>query len=135
MPITEDFDPLAEYAKLLDDFPRLYRAAQVLELPPDQDAAVVRLAIIGYSFHCNTGTWTDADSAAVKDYRTHMPTAAFSQAWISFSCLAWGFTLGLRRSARLNDLAALHAESLLPGFMMRNRSKLEGFYLVGQLTA
>src|SRR5205814_9645425 len=92
------FDALDGYAKLLDDFPRLYRAAQVLELPPDQHAAVVRLAIIGYSFHCNTGTWTPRDSDAVKDYRAHMPTAAFSPAWISFSCLAIGFTLGLRRS-------------------------------------
>lgn len=128
------FDPLPQFARLLDEFPRLCRAADTLdELPRKHDANVVRLAIIGYSFHCNTGTWTDRDAQLVKDCRAAMPSAAFSQAWISFACLITGFLVGVRRSGTANDMEAMLAESLLPGFMIRHRGRLEGLYMATQI--
>jgi hypothetical protein len=128
------FDPLDEFARLLEEFPRLCAAAELLDgLPPEHDAAVVRLAIIGYSFHCNTGTWSEQDSALVRDCRATMPVTAFSQAWISFACLVTGFMIGVRRSLAASDLGALHAESLLPGFMIRHRGRIEGLYMATQI--
>jgi hypothetical protein len=104
------FDPLPEFALLLDDFPRLCRAAELLEdLSRECDVNVVRLAIIGYSFHCNTGTWTERDTQIIKDCRSAMPSTAFSQAWISFACLVTGFLIGVRRSERASDMEAMLA--------------------------
>src|SRR5439155_23126612 len=114
MPSPDSFDSLPQFARLLEEFPRLCRAAEVLiGLPREHDAAVVRLAIIGYSFHCNTGTWTDGDSTAVKECRTALPVSAFSHAWICFACLATGFLIGARRSGAASDLVAVLAASLL----------------------
>jgi len=128
------FDPLVEFARLVENFPRLCHAAELLEdLAAAHDAAVVRLAIIGYSFHCNTGTWTDRDSSLVKECRANMPVNAFSPAWISFACLATGYMIGVRRTGAASDLEALHAESLLPGFMIRHRGRIEGLYMATQI--
>jgi len=128
------FDPLPEFAHLLEEFPRLCRAADLLdELPRESDVNVVRLAIIGYSFHCNTGTWTERDGQIVKDCRAAMPSAAFSQAWISFACLITGYLIGVRRTGTANDMEAMLAESLLPGFMIRHRGRLEGLFMVTQI--
>jgi hypothetical protein len=128
------FDPLADFATLLDGFPNLCRAADLMEdLPREHDAVVVRLAMIGYSFHCNTGTWTPGDSSAVKDCRAAMPVAAFSPAWISFACLVTGYLIGVRRSRTANDMEAMLAESLLPGFMIRHRGRIEGLYMATQI--
>ena len=128
------FDPLPQFAQLLDEFPRLIRAAELLDgLPREQDVNVVRLAIIGYSFHCNTGTWTDRDAQVVKDCRAAMPSMAFSPAWISFACLITGYLIGVRRSATASDMEAMLAESLLPGFMIRHRGRLEGLFMATQI--
>jgi hypothetical protein len=128
------FDALLEFTRLVDQFPRLCEAADLLEgLPPEHDANVVRLAIIGYSFHCNTGTWTEDDSALVRDCRANMPVVAFSPAWISFACLVTGYMIGVRRSGIASDLEALHGESILPGFMIRHRGRIEGLYMATQI--
>jgi hypothetical protein len=128
------FDPLPEFARLLDEFPRLCRAADLLDgLPREHDANVVRLAMIGYSFHCNTGTWTERDSALVKECREAMPVAIFTPAWVSFACLVTGFLIGVRRSGTANDMEAMLAESLLPGFMIRHRGRLEGLFMATQI--
>jgi len=128
------FDPLPQFARLLEEFPKLIRAADLLdELPREFDVNVVRLAMIGYSFHCNTGTWSDRDAQLVKDCRAAMPSMAFSPAWISFACLITGYLIGVRRSGRANDMEAMLAESLLPGFMIRHRGKLEGLFMATQI--
>jgi len=128
------FDPLPQFARLLDEFPRLIRAAEMLdELPREHDVNVVRLAIIGYSFHCNTGTWTDRDAHLVKECRAAMPSTAFSPAWISFACLITGYLIGVRRGGFASDMEAMLAESLLPGFMIRHRGRLEGLFMATQI--
>jgi hypothetical protein len=133
-PPRPPFDPLPQFARLLDEFPKLIRAADVLDgLPREHDVNVVRLAIIGYSFHCNTGTWTDRDAQVVKDCRSAMPSTAISPAWISFACLITGYLIAVRRSGTASDMEAMLAESLLPGFMIRYRGRLEGLYMATQI--
>lgn len=128
-----EFDPLAEFARLLEDFPRLFDAVQAHPLSAENDGIAPRLALAGFTLHCPADTWTAQDLAAIKEYRQHMPSGVFSPAWICFSCVAFGYLLGLRRSGRVSELQALHADSLLPGFMTMNRGKLEGLYMATQI--
>jgi hypothetical protein len=111
-------------ADITDEFRRLWsvrdacrEAALAISSPNPEDDDLVKLAIVGFSYHQKTEDWRREHWREAKDLLDEFDETDASAAAKEFAMLAFGALLGLRSSGQLDDRGLSLGCAVLPGFI------------------
>ena len=110
--------------QLWDDLPQIRVQVAKLESPNPDDDHMVKIAIVGYSYHQPTTSWGRDEFDFIMQRRREV--ADFGERWVEFVCLASGYLLGLHQAGRCGDAEFLLLEAQLPGFMWQYSERFTG---------
>jgi hypothetical protein len=124
------FDPMAEFERLLSDYGQ-YQQAAILTAP-EQGSAFLKLAFAGFTQHEQPERWSRSHSEFIQA-RREGELSDESLDWYeegaasiaAFACLAIGAMLGLLSRGEISETEFLHADALLPGFLLLHNERIE----------
>jgi len=120
--MSDTFEGLAEFERLLRKFGRDFQTAKALVTPNIEDSLEVRSAIVGFSYHAKTEAWGPNHLAYIQRHISTISSLAGPE--LHFSCLCIGFLLGLFQADKITEQQFRLAETQLGGFIMLNAGKL-----------
>jgi hypothetical protein len=112
---------LAHFQRLCDELPSAREAAAAIESPSLEDDLLVKIAIVGYSYHQTVESWGSDELDFVSRRRSEVED--FDPLWIEFVCFASGYLLGLFQAGELSEAKCALFEAQLPGFMWQHSDR------------
>ena len=106
-----------EFERLLGSYSGCLEFADKLESPNPEDSRLIKMAIVGFSYHDATSNWEAGHCDIASDYLAESESAALPDGAKLFSMLAFGALLGMLSSEKIDDRVYGLGRALLPGFV------------------
>jgi hypothetical protein len=106
---------LTHFDLLWNDLAEIRKKAALLESPNPQDDRMVKLSMVGYSYHRPIASWGCDEYEILASRRRD--SADLGPRWVEFVCLVSGYLLGMHQAGRCSDTEYARLEAQLPGFM------------------
>ncbi len=110
---------------IFDDFERRWQAvsgcwriACDLKSPNSEDGNLIKMAIVGFSYHDKTENWAVGHCKIAERYLKESEDVGDSEDIRKFSMLALGSLLGMYSAGKIDDRLYGIGYALLPGFVL-----------------
>jgi hypothetical protein len=120
--MSELFEAFAEFNQLLEVFARDLATAKAIATPNVQDTLEIKAAIVGFSYHSKTEDWGRNHLVFVG--RHISGASSLEGRELIFSCLCFGYLLGLFQANKITEQQFQLAEAQLPGFIMLKAGRI-----------